>query len=112
MDSAKIGGDFGALRMTSPVKNYRRGLVLGKLAAAGEHSRTGFVTRYTPKLLDGLATAGREIRSAGAGCVKSLAPGSRTRAAGRSKKHVSLVRTPWLARIDWRRPFAGRPHGA
>jgi hypothetical protein len=53
--------------MTSPVKNYRRHLVLRKLAAAGEHGRrdTTFVARYTPELLelvrDGLATAEREI---------------------------------------------------
>jgi hypothetical protein len=53
--------------MTSPVKNYRRHLVLRKLAAAGGHGRrdTAFVARYTPELLElvreGLATAKREI---------------------------------------------------
>lgn len=74
--------------MTSPVKNYRRRLVLGMLAVAGEHGRTdsAFVAQYTPELLElvrgGLATAEREIRRTrgrpfGVTCVRITDEGCR-----------------------------------
>jgi hypothetical protein len=74
--------------MTSPVKNCRRRLVLGKLAAAGEHGRrnSAFVPRYTPELVElvrrGLATAEREIRRTrgrpfGVTCVRITDEGCR-----------------------------------
>jgi hypothetical protein len=56
------------LRVTRPVKNRRRRLVLEMLAGAGEHGCADptFVARFTPELFDlvrdGLATAARETR--------------------------------------------------
>jgi hypothetical protein len=79
--------------MTSPVKNCRRRLVLGKLAAAGEHGRknSAFVPRYTPELVElvrgGLATAEREIgrtrgRPFGVTCVRITDVGCRAAKEG------------------------------